>query len=707
MAAADCDDLDIEFEFDSDLEALINEASEPPPPRLLSDRETTPASLSADTLSSQSPTASQGRRGPKFDNAAASQGLGRRRALSDRPRFKLARTQTGADNTPTSAAAAAAPGLRSGNADGEESQLWWQQYEPATARELAVHSAKIAQVRGWMEMAADAAAGHGSRGADFFRILVVEGPAGSCKSTCVRVLARELGLDVLEWINPLSARLSEAGQQGDDSVGLVRRFEEFLLQAERYPSLALRPSENHHQQEQQQQQRGKVILVDDIPNIGHRDTRESFRAALARFVAIPARRSFPMVVVVTESYATQQVLEDDGARRAVRRLRDNDTASYADVSVWSAMDVLPSAVYNSPFCQTIRFNAVAPTIVAKGLRRILHIRSGRDPATSAKLTPASTAAIKTIADECQGDLRLAVVKLQLALAGTRAAVNVEPESTVGRKRRRRGGNATVDIADGAAVGLGEARRSALDMFHALGKVMYAKRLPAQGSGKRGQLESDPDEVLDRLPTDLGTFGLFVHENYVDFCTSMGEASAAAESMSDADTVASSGRGAAGAGAAEIYAAMLEVRGYMNARDNPLLADGAELAATRPPSEGHHRAMVPFRKPAFFENYRQRMANCQLLRDEAGAGALLLARPGLADSGLVPDVLPYWARIAAARGTLQGAGAPMQLARLATLGCGPDALPWHLAAAAVHSIQLDPPAPDNPQLIEDDIQDFSE
>ncbi|KAJ2777741.1 RFC checkpoint protein Rad17, partial [Coemansia javaensis] len=149
---------------------------------------------------------------------------------------------------------------------------------------------------------------------------------------------------------------------------------------------------------------GKLILLDDLPNIAHRGTRESFAAALARFVAVPARRSFPMVVVVTESFAAQQVLEDDGAQDHRRRRRQQQQqqqrADHAEVAVWSAADVLPGSVYNSSFCQTIRFNPVAPTIVAKGLRRILQIRSDEPPASARapRLAPAAAATVKAIAD---------------------------------------------------------------------------------------------------------------------------------------------------------------------------------------------------------------------------------------------------------------------------------------------------------------------
>ncbi|KAJ2352296.1 hypothetical protein H4S02_013485, partial [Coemansia sp. RSA 2611] len=114
-----------------------------------------------------------------------------------------------------------------------------------------------------------------------------------------------------------------------------------------------------------------------------------------------------MVIVVTESITSQQAFGDEGAGGMGRRFRETDRAANSDIAVWSAVDVIPSAVYNSRFCQSIKFNPVAPTIVAKGLRRILQIRSGLGDQKTIKFSPATTAAIKAISDECQGDLRSA------------------------------------------------------------------------------------------------------------------------------------------------------------------------------------------------------------------------------------------------------------------------------------------------------------
>ncbi|KAJ2000876.1 RFC checkpoint protein Rad17, partial [Coemansia thaxteri] len=259
----------------------------------------------------------------------------------------------------------------------DRGELWWQRYEPRTLADLALHAQKLGQVRGWLEMAVDASVNGNKQGSGYFRILVLEGPAGACKSTCVRILARELGLGIIEWINPLAGRASAASQLDvdEEDVSVVRQFGHFLSQAERYSGLALQNTGeakeagiiNHRQQ---------IILVDDLPNVAHRDTRESFRDALQRFSAVPAQNSSPMVIAVTESVTSQQAFGDEVAGGMGRRFRETDQAANSDIAVWSAADVIPSAVYNSPYCQSIKFNPVAPTIVAKGLKRILQIRSG-------------------------------------------------------------------------------------------------------------------------------------------------------------------------------------------------------------------------------------------------------------------------------------------------------------------------------------------
>ncbi|KAJ2718506.1 RFC checkpoint protein Rad17 [Coemansia sp. Benny D115] len=626
--AVDDMDMDMGMDFDSDLEAMIMECSQPNPPA----PPKKPASLAT---------------------------TARRRAITDRPRFKLSGSSASAAGQPVW------PGLlgRALDVDGaagsyadDRGELWWQRYAPQTVNDLAVHGAKVAQVRGWLEQAADAARSR------FFRILVLEGPAGAGKSTCVRVLARELCLEIVEWANPLAARLSEAAEGTDwsdlDGVGVVRQFSEFLMRAERYPALQMRGDADGVCAGQF---RGRLILVDDVPNLGHAGTREAFDRALARFVSVPAAQSCPMVLVVTEAFAEQQALDGTAATHSLR--------GHADAAVWGAADVVPAAVLGSPFCQTIRFNPVAPTIVAKGLRRIVQLREFGDYVGAGgknKLAGQSLDRLKSISAQCHGDLRSAVTALQIMHAGQGT---VPAQHTVGGKRRRGGENAAAP-ALALATDVCEPRRATLDLFHSVGRVLHAKRqvpgAPDDNSGVgRGRLESDPGSVADHLPMDAGTFQLFVHENHLSFCTDIDEAAESIEWLSQADALAGSAQqGRDAQRVADGYAATVAVRGLMHSR-RPGSGGGGERRG----------GMLRIVRPAFFEAQRQRAAGQRLWSD---AGVRL---PAVRAAGLVS--LAYWVRIVLARRQRDQAAAAAAagvLAALTQLAMVPDDIPQDVAEA---------------------------
>ncbi|KAJ1964253.1 Cell cycle checkpoint protein rad17 [Dipsacomyces acuminosporus] len=216
----------------------------------------------------------------------------------------------------------------------------------------------------------------------------------------------------------------------------------------------------------------------------------------------------------------------------------------------------------------------------------------------------------------------------------------------------------VDILDSSRIA--ESRYASLDVFHALGKVLYAKRerpgAQNDNSGEgRGRLESNPDEVLDRLPMDMSTFGLYIHEGYTDFCTSIDEAAQISSHLSDADTVSGS-KGARRAGnafatTAEVYSAMLTARGFMHAKGHPLLAGEDDQSSSNSTQDRYRRHMNPFRKPQFFDSYKQRVLNSKLSDDPVAAE--ILTAGGLTAAGLLATrqgftqhILPYWADISA-------------------------------------------------------------
>ncbi|KAJ2091418.1 hypothetical protein IW138_001877 [Coemansia sp. RSA 986] len=631
--SADDDIFDIDM--DSDLEALIDECSR------------AEDILTHANNSQKQPTAPVPEHVPiKRTHSQAS--ASNRRAISDRPRFKLARPAS--QKQLNSITHSTAPSQGTGpTADSD--LVWWQRFEPRTVDDLALHAAKAAQVREWLEMATS-----DTYGARVFRLLVLEGPPGTCKSTSIRVLAAEMGLEIVEWINPLSERQSVANEHqdyaedyGDDMpTGVVRQFDDFLRRAERYSNLELHASAENRvaaRRAASGRYRNKIIMIDDLPNVGHRDTRDAFTTALRRFIATPANQSFPMVIVVTECFSMHQMLGD----------HDESTTKYrtgsSDDTVWSASDIIPPSVYQSQYCQAIKFNPVAPTIVAKGLKRILQLQTG-----AARTVKSHASVVKRISTECNGDLRLAVTMLQLSEAANHASAN------------------DVDMG----------KRSALDLFHALGKVLYAKRTKSvnrDGAVVRGTLESDPDDIMDRVPMDLGTFGLFIHENYVDFCSSIDELADASEYLSESDAISggssqAGGWSAAGEHVSSAYAAMLAVRGIMNVRGHPKYS----VNGVSEGMAGKRRHMMAFRKPVFFDSFKRKAAfgnvwHDIVVGDHNDHDLATVAGGGAQDrQSAVLDVLPYWAHIVSAR-SMSGQLSPLRqhslayarLMRLATVG----------------------------------------
>ncbi|XP_003487570.1 cell cycle checkpoint protein RAD17 isoform X1 [Bombus impatiens] len=110
-------------------------------------------------------------------------------------------------------------------------------------------------------------------------ILILSGPSGCGKTTALRVLARENGFNITEWITPIDQIMDENNRimrQGD-------RFEEFLIRATRYSSVLSNYS-------------SRLLLVKDFPNVFYEE-KESFFSLLQRYFEIGKE---PIVFVCTE-----------------------------------------------------------------------------------------------------------------------------------------------------------------------------------------------------------------------------------------------------------------------------------------------------------------------------------------------------------------------------------------------------------------------
>ena len=103
-------------------------------------------------------------------------------------------------SAPTAASARPQPDLAAASSAARasvSSALWVDSHEPRSSAELAVHKKKVEEVRHWLEKT-DASLQLGLPPTP--RMLVVTGPPGCGKSTTLRVLARELGFEVCEWV---------------------------------------------------------------------------------------------------------------------------------------------------------------------------------------------------------------------------------------------------------------------------------------------------------------------------------------------------------------------------------------------------------------------------------------------------------------------------------------------------------------------------
>jgi cell cycle checkpoint protein len=152
----------------------------------------------------------------------------------------------------------------------------------------------------------------------------------------VRVLARELDFEILEWKNPIDDNFSRNDYTGqshtlqlsswhnkshtDDSAsstrdsleyeGLSEKFQSFLLRASRCQNiLTMESSSRAHVAESSHSSkststttsRRQIILLEDLPNILHPRTRDKFHSALEMIVNSPDPNPAPIVIIVSDA----------------------------------------------------------------------------------------------------------------------------------------------------------------------------------------------------------------------------------------------------------------------------------------------------------------------------------------------------------------------------------------------------------------------
>jgi cell cycle checkpoint protein len=408
----------------------------------------------------------------------------------------------------------------------DDKRSWTEQFAPLDLAELAVHKKKVADVRQWLDMAF-----HGRRQ----RVLVLKGAAGTGKTTTIRLLAQDMGVHIVEWRNPAEPGSdASTGAQFTDFVGRAGRSGGLVL-SDQQPEdpnverrdgadvmLSFRPSENSNDEKQ------TLLLVEEFPNTFSRtsSTLQSFRSTVMQYLSSPPLNNdavpTPIVMIISETLlSTNTALADS----------------------FTAHRLLGPELANHPFLDIIEFNAVAPTYLSKALETIV-VKEARK--SGRRRTPGPQV-LKHIAES--GDIRSAVSSLEfLCLRGDKG--DVWSSKVPFGKQKKSKAETPLTQFEVDALKLISNRESTLGIFHAVGKVVYNKRVAAPAIAhpppwlpqhRRDKVpENDVDQMIDELGTDVSTFIAALHENYVLSCgstaseESLDSLTGCINSISDAD-----------------------------------------------------------------------------------------------------------------------------------------------------------------------------
>lgn len=346
-----------------------------------------------------------------------------------------------------------------------DSELWVERFTPSNSSDLCVAPKKVKECKTWLDGAIMVPVRQ--------KLLVLVGTSGGGKSTMIRLLAREMGINVHSWNESFVVR--ESGSVLLDQVvslehtSALDSFEEFLNQCGAgFSSLQLATTSSSPGPQPQHSSRS-LILIEDLPNLHGVDMTLRFRNIMSQHLRMS---QVPTVLVFSD------VAEGTFKPADLERLIEPDDL-YA-----------PSSL----ICQ------IHPVTKPK-MKKVLESIAQQQRF----LLPASVS--EELHMQSRGDLRNAIMTLQVQFTGCkRAAISAGAVKPYDRDQK-------------------------LSTFHALGKLLYGKHTTNEGGQEC--LAFDPEAILAQSDLGVGGSLRFLEYHSLDFFTDIDDIAVAYALFSDA------------------------------------------------------------------------------------------------------------------------------------------------------------------------------
>ncbi|WRT67333.1 uncharacterized protein IL334_004303 [Kwoniella shivajii] len=514
--------------------------------------------------------------------------------------------------------------------EADTAQMWTELYAPNNENELAPGKARITKVKNWLHESLfgypfDSPPPPRGFNVDklrkYKRILFLTGPAGTGKTTTMRLLCESLGVEVMEWGEGVKEWSLGGGIDRESSISKFNTF----ISRHSFPSLSMSTQSTSTQSSPSlTASKPRLILLTSLPNLSHQSTRESFHSSLLTFCQTFTSLSCPMVIVHSDAGSGGRAEESWMERERGGRE--------------GALEVLGRDVRDGPWCQEIDFLPLAPTFLNKALMRVLQT------AIPKAVNRPSHSTVQLIALSSNGDLRSAINSLQLLCQGRKevkgkkrkirdgeeedADIELGPKKRGSGKGSRGGKGAKLDVSKDLRAVLDAVTRKeqSLNLFHALGKVFYNKRLDDP------KIEDEDEELLQRIrrlppdeplpphlrefkrrkslvqmeafiptiPVDASSFALWIHQSFPNYCQEIEQVSLGLDELCAADIMRTDDDIWQSSTQAISYALHLTVRGTLMALPSPVPRKSQKVT-----------------KPQFFESFRLERDNTSALDHVAG------------------------------------------------------------------------------------------